>query len=294
MVMKKNIVSGIIATLVIVLMAAPIIINIFAHTRVQTITYPELGDVISSTGSYNFKLVYVAPSSNEDIEEAQDSVKEIVGSYTTVGSTEEEPLEMVYMDYDKLDDTQKTAIFGDDKASENIAYMFIANNETLKTIVGKVSDEVLSNYVSAFSANGIPKSMQKFKVAEDAAAFSKLVKRKNTVTMAIFGRDTCFYCNQFKVVYNNVADEYDLDDIYYFDSSSYDKTEYDKIMDSGLTIPAACNNTGKDVELQTGFGTPLTLFTKNGKVIDCIDGYTNKENLITKLKTVGMIKEDQN
>ncbi len=293
MVMKKNIVPGIIAVCVILVMAVPILTNIFVNGKMKTITYPELGDVISSTGSYGFKLVYVAPSSSEDIEEAREAVKEIVGSYNLVGTTEEIPLEMAYMDYDVLDDTQKTAIFGSEKSTEKIAYLLIANNELLKTILGPVSDSVLSDYVSAFSANGIPKDMQKFKVAEDAKEYSKLVKRKNTVTMAVFGRDTCFYCNQFKVVYNNVADEYNLDDIYYFDSSSYDKTEYDKIMDSGLTIPASCNDTEKDVPLQTGFGTPLTLFTKNGKVIDCIDGYANKEKLITKLKTVGMIKEDE-
>jgi thioredoxin-related protein len=60
-------------------------------------------------------------------------------------------------------------------------------------------------------------------------------------------------------------------------------------MDLGLKIPASCSSTGEEVDLQPGFGTPLTLFTKNGKVIDCISGYVNKSELITKLETVGMI-----
>ena len=134
--------------------------------------------------------------------------------------------------------------------------------------------------------------MKNYKIAEDAEEYSKLVKQKKKVTMAVFGRDTCFYCNQFKVVYNRVAEEYNLDNIYYFDSSTYDSVEYNKIMDLGLKIPASCND-GKEIELQPGFGTPLTLFTKNGKVIDCIDGYVNRQNLITKLQTVGMIEAEK-
>ena len=47
--------------------------------------------------------------------------------------------------------------------------------------------------------------------------------------MAVFGRNTCFYCNKFKPVYNAVAEKYDLD-IYYFDSDNYDSKEYSKII----------------------------------------------------------------
>ena len=62
-------------------------------------------------------------------------------------------------------------------------------------------------------------------------------------------------------------------------------------MDSGLKIPAKCNE-GKEVELQSGFSTPLTLITKNGKVIDCISGYSNKRNLTTQLETVGILPSE--
>ena len=46
----------------------------------------------------------------------------------------------------------------------------------------------------------------------------------------------------------------------------------------------------EETPLSSGFGTPLTLYLKNGKVVGCISGYVNKEKLETKLKSVGMMK----
>ena len=125
-------------------------------------------------------------------------------------------------------------------------------------------------------------------MAANYKEYKKVVDSKK-VTMSVFGYDGCGYCVMYKPVYNDVASEYKLD-IYYFNSDTYDSTEYSKIRNSGLKIPKACNNQGKDIALSEPFGTPLTLFTKNGKVIDCISGYVEKETLVAKLKTVGMIK----
>ena len=109
------------------------------------------------------------------------------------------------------------------------------------------------------------------------------------VTMAVFGRNSCGWCNKYKPIYNELAKENNID-IYYFDSDAFDKSEYSKILNSGLTIPAKCSKTKVETPLSSGFGTPLTLFTKNGKTIDCISGYTNKSGLTSALKDVGLIK----
>lgn len=288
MVMKKNIVPGIVVGLVVLIMALPILINILGNSMLKEIKYEELEDIMKETGNYGFKLVYVAPSSDDNLKSDQKDVLETVRGFNS--PTSGEPLTAIYMDYDSLSDSEKNAVFGE--TDKKVAYMFINNNELLKTVIGSITRGDLSNYVSAYSGNGIAQSMKNYKIAEDAEEYSKLVKQKKKVTMAVFGRDTCFYCNQFKVVYNRVAEEYNLDNIYYFDSSTYDSVEYNKIMDLGLKIPASCND-GKEIELQPGFGTPLTLFTKNGKVIDCIDGYVNRQSLITKLQTVGMIETEK-
>jgi len=289
---KNNILKAVVIVLVAVVMLLPIIIE--ANIILKSVKYEDLQDTISKTSYYGVNLVYVAPKSLDDIKENQENIRDLAED-TIVPSTNES-LVAYYMDYDKLSSSEKKEVFGDSK--EKIAYMFLVNGELLKVQVGEVDNKELTKLVNAYTANGISEDLQHFNVAEDSKAFSKLVKQKNDVTMVVFGKDSCFYCNQFKVVYNTVAEEENLDSIYYFDSDSYDKDEYEKIMNMGLMIPAACSETSEDVSLQEGFNTPLTLFTKNGKAIDCISGYINKESLLTKLETVGILessddKEDE-
>ena len=63
-----------------------------------------------------------------------------------------------------------------------------------------------------------------------------------------------------------------------------------KLMELDITVPAGCSNTRQEAKIGEGFSTPFTIFTKNGKVIDSICGYTTKSDLITTLKAVGMIE----
>ena len=72
---------------------------------------------------------------------------------------------------------------------------------------------------------------------------------------------------------------------------SYDSSEYKKVVNLDLTVPSKCSSTGAEFKLSDGFGTPLTIFTENGKIIDCISGYVNRSALIEKLKSVKMISE---
>ena len=58
-----------------------------------------------------------------------------------------------------------------------------------------------------------------------------------------------------------------------------------------LTVPAKCNTEGVEFKMSEGFGTPLTIFTKKGKVVDCISGYVNRNSLIEKLKNNNLISE---
>lgn len=286
--MKGKIAKIAVISLVIIALLIPIIMDSVQKSVLETIEYSKLSDTISATSSYNFKLVYVAPSSIETINDSKKEVKDTVEAITS--SATQKPLEAAYMDYDALSSSDKTEIFG--TSNEKTAYMFIVNGELLDTVIGNLSASELTKYAKTYSANEISSDLTNYKVPADAEEYEKLAKRKKTVTMAVFGRDSCFYCNQFKVVYNNVAKEKDLD-IYYINSDSFNSEEYDKIMNIGLKIPASCSSTKKEVDLQPGFGTPLTLFTKNGKVIDCIDGYVNKADLITKLETVGMLETDK-
>lgn len=283
--MKKKIIKPIIIVLIVILMLLPIIIDVFFNQAVKTIAYDDLETKIEETSYFGFALVYVTPKSREDIDERLEAIN--AGIEAFADSSASTSMSAYVLDYNKLSSQEREELLGD--ADTETAYLFISNGEIIKTVTEELEDGSVKEYISTYSANGINVNLVSYKVAEDAAAFKKLVNRKKTVTMAVFGKDSCFYCNQFQVVYNTVAQENGLD-IYYFDSNNYDEDEYDKIMDMGLKIPASCSTTGEEVDLQPGFDTPLTLFTKNGKVIDCISGFVDKSTLETKLKTVGMLK----
>lgn len=284
---KENVIKVVAVVLVILLMFSPIIYEKTIGNRIPTLKYSDLEKKATETQGYGYAMMYVASNSDEvkqnrkDIKEYNETLKDANGQKTLVS---------YYIDYDKLSSSEKDTIFG--TSDEKTAYMFYVNGELLTTQYGEKTMNELQQYISAYSSNTLSPNLKNYKVAENAEAYKKLVKSKKDVTMAVFGRDTCFYCNQFKVVYNQVAGEEEID-VYYFDSDSYDKDEYNKIMDMGLKIPASCSDTKKEVDLQPGFGTPLTLFTKNGKVIDCINGYANKATLLTKLQTVGMIETEE-
>lgn len=287
--MKKNMGTKIIVLAVILVMIIPIIVDKVASTKLSTIKSSEVDKIVSNTSNYNFALVYMAPADDDNIKDNKKSVKELTQEYTSV--SDGKPLKAYYLDSNKIDEKAGVLSSVGEGAT---GYGFIVNNEIVKVVDEELSNKQLRDYIELYSANTkeISEDLIHFDTPTDAKEFTKLAKDKNKVYMFVFGRDSCFYCNQFKIVYNTVAEEYGVDGIYYIDSDSYDADEYDKIMDSGLKIPAKCSDTKEEVVLQKGFGTPLTLFTKNGKTIDCINGYSNKKNFITTLETVGMIKNE--
>lgn len=279
MIMKNNVAVKIIIAIVAVLMCIPVVAEMISKNADKIIANGNYNVAVESSKSYGFSLLYIG----QDDKEKRESINDIIAKY----KSDDNNVEVYYMDIDELSSSELAERLG--TSSAKAGYQFIANGEVIRTVDKDLSDKELDAYISEYTASGIPSDYVHYKVAKDAAEYKKLVNSKNTVTMAVFGRDNCFYCNQFKPVYNTVAEEEKVD-IYYFNSLTYDADEYQKIMDLGLKIPGSCRSDGVETDLKKdGFGTPLTLFTKNGKVIDCINGYTNKASLIAKLKTVGMI-----
>ena len=278
----KNIGIKLIVIAVIILMLIPIISDIVASNVLKKISASEFDKFVSDTSNYKLGVLYIGED-NKDVKKTIDAtIKEYKDNKSEI------EVSGYFMDASKLSEADAVRVVG--ISGVRTAYIFAVNGEVLKIEPQAITDAKLTSYVKEFTSSGIDEELKHYKVVDTADGYKKLVKDKKTITMAVFGKDSCAWCNLFKPVYNIVAEEYNLD-IYYFDSDSYDKEEYKKIMDLGLTLPASCNN-GKEKALADGFGTPLTVFTKNGKVIDCISsGYMNKSALITKLKTVGMINE---
>ena len=130
--------------------------------------------------------------------------------------------------------------------------------------------------------NEIPISMKKYKELSTADEFIKKFN-SNNLTVSVFGYDACSYCNLYKPVFNKVAGDYNLN-IYYFNTDTYDYNELQKIYDLDFTIPKECTTTGEDTTLSEGYPKPITLVTKKGKLVGCIKGYVNEDQLVKKLK----------
>ena len=279
---KEKIVKISIGVIIALIMFIPIFKDMNENRLLKTIEMKDLQETISSTASYKYAVIYVDSSEKETIKDSKKEVKKIVDKF----KTDEKDVKAYYIDSTELTDNDFNTL-GLKKSKSG--YVFVANGEILNSAASNIEKKKLRNLVELYTSTGISKDLINYKVAKNAKAYLGLVESKK-VTMAVFGRANCYYCQQFLPVYNTVAGDYKLD-IYYFDSLNYAEDEYNKIMSAGLKIPASCSESGKEAKLESGFGTPLTLFTKKGKVIDCISGYSNKQNLISKLKKVGLIAE---
>lgn len=264
---KINILVIIVA--VLVLLFVPIIKDYISKQKIEEISLETFNTKIASSESL---LVYVG----EPDKETTKSLRKMRDMTTNDHS-------YTYNVYTIKSSDETKELFGD----KTNTVMYIDGDEQKKYT--KFDDSIISEDVRAYLVGDIDNDNKSYKVAKDFASYKKIVK-SDKVVMSVFGRETCVHCQNFKVVYNALANKYNLD-VYYFDSDSYDMKEYSKIINMDLTVPAKCGSTGKDFALKEFSGTPLTIFTKKGKVVDCIGGEVKRASLIETLKSVSMISE---
>lgn len=276
--MEKKSKTWIIVLVVCAVLLLPIIIDYIGNSKIKEIAYDEYLDVLENKEN---ALIYVGDLSADSYDDTVDVLKGVMSGATETDYSSE------YAIY-SIDSTELTS---EESAKIGTAsgYVFMISGDKQKVLTSSATTDYLIDLVDAYYNANFTSNNTSYKVAEDAKAYEKLVDSKN-VTVAVFGRNTCYYCNIYKPVYNAVAEKYNVD-IYYFDSDSYDAEEYEKVLKLGLKIPAECNSSGKEALLSDGFGTPLTILTKKGKTIDCISGYVDRDTLIAKLTENKLIEE---
>lgn len=126
----------------------------------------------------------------------------------------------------------------------------------------------------------IYKSTNKITGYTEIKSFSEVDNKKGTI-MVTLGVDTCSHCQNFKKVMNEVAQEKQVE-IYYLDANNIDD-------DHAYAIPLKCADEANQ-KITDGFGTPLTLFLKDNKVVDCISGEVDAVSLKSKLRNNELIK----
>lgn len=267
---EKNINYGLIIFIaIVVILFIPIISDYIKSRNIEVLSSNDITTKISDSETF---LVYVGDldkNTKKELRNMRDMTK-------TDYSIE-------YGVYSVKDSADIDSILGED-----VSVAIVIEGDIQKTYT-KYDVDSLNDDIDKYFLGNITEDNRVYKVAKNYNAYKKLVK-SDEVVMAVFGRDTCYYCNKFKPVYNAVAEKYNLD-IYYFDSDNYNSKEYSKIINMDLTVPAKCSTEGTEFKLSDGFGTPLTIFTKKGKIVDCISGYTNRKSLIEKLKTNNLLSE---
>lgn len=273
--MKDKLKSWLVPLIIVAVLAIPIVVN---YVKSKTLTKIDFEDFTESISTTDFALTYIGDLKADTYSDLQKSLVELKNKYDTTVE--------VISKSDLTDDNWNSIKEAGTDIADN-AYVFVRDGEIVYAASNLTSDRV-DVLINKYLNNVIPDGEVYYKTFTTYKEYMKLVNSKN-VTMAVFGRNSCTWCNKFKPIYNDVANEYNVD-IYYVDSDSFDSTEYSKILNSGLKILAKCNSTGEESLLSDGFGTPLTIFTKNGETVDCISGYTNKTGLVSKLTEVGLIK----
>ena len=109
----------------------------------------------------------------------------------------------------------------------------------------------------------------------------KLIDKTEEPISVTFGRETCHWCNEFKDVMEDVAEEKQVK-IYYMEVTDIDE-------DHNYEIPFKCADKAGQ-KLLDGFGTPLTLILEKGKVKDCISGYRDEDGFKSVLRNNNIIK----
>jgi hypothetical protein len=112
--------------------------------------------------------------------------------------------------------------------------------------------------------------------------FLSLINRDKN-TFLVLGKTGCHY-----PVLTKIAEEYKIE-IVYVNIAKLTAEDKKSVFNSTLTIPAKCTDSEVDVSLNSGFGTPLSLFVNSGTTYDCIRGYKNESDLKASLIEIGYI-----
>lgn len=277
--MSRTLRSWIIAIVIIIILLIPIYVDYYKNNRIENLkTYSSYTELLNKNG---FAVIYVG----KDVDTKVDTLKNLKKEF----NTSETSAEFKTIDNSNVSNDDKTSFEKENIDVAKTSWIILNEKEVVYQSSEDLSETQLETLINKYLNHIIPEEEISYKTVSTYDEYMKVIKSKNVI-MTVFGRNSCYWCNKFKPVYNEVAKEQGVD-IYYIDSGSFDKDEYNKILNSGLNIPAKCTeDKEKDLPLSSGFGTPLTIFTKKGKEVDCIGGYVNKASLESKLKSVGMIK----
>ncbi len=177
-----------------------------------------------------------------------------------------------------------------EEVTDDNGYLLIHDSKIVWVSGENLNNTELNEAVLINFYNKIPTDQVVYKVPKDGDEMVKLIKRKNKFTVLVIGKQDCNYCQMYMPVFNKVAKDSNLD-IYYIDSTTYNKSEYKKITDLELEIPAYCTTNNTKTSTAGSFPKPMTFIIKDGKTVSCALGYKSEDNLKSFLFSYGVINQ---
>jgi len=153
----------------------------------------------------------------------------------------------------------------------------------MKEKIKKLIIPILAVYSAVVSSYLLFQTLDiEIKINQKETSENKTNNKTNNeeLKMIVLASSTCSFCQKYKPVIEEIKKEYD------FEINYIDLKADNSILKEDITIPARCSTFGRDSKINEGFGTPLSLFMQGNEVIDCIRGYTTKENVVNKINQV--------
>ncbi len=189
-----------------------------------------------------------------------------------------------------VDELNSILIVNTITVEDNDIYVLFINGDPLGIVNGNASAKILRDTFNEVFFDEIPQDKIAYVVPDVDEYIKKVKSKKYTVT--VFAIDDCIYCTKYLPVINNIARNYGVE-VNYIHRSTYDEEGYKKIMALDLKIPAKCTMNNEDTTMLAGFPKPMTIITKDGKLVDCIKGNVSEQTVLDTFAKYGLVKENE-
>ena len=170
----------------------------------------------------------------------------------------------------------------------------VINTKTLDKLVKRVETLESGGSYGENSNNGNPPSEETdgYSTEEFKEIKPSDIKNesKNKTIVVLWARQSCGYCVAYAPILTEVAREHDVTIRYINMESIVDLNTWEPSNEEEYNILAKLEGEGefKDFAQKAIEGTPGTYFIKNGKIINGIIGYVEKDRIEEEFKKVGL------
>jgi len=274
--MNSKLKGWIIAGVVILILALPIIIDAVRRGSIDVISFDEFVELVNES---EFALVYFGDTEADGFEDIQESLVLLKDDFE---------VDIYAVNIEVLSPIERDELL--DLFEGDVAYIILKEGDVVHVEEGSTTLNRLRTLLDRHLNYVIPTDEVAYIVPETAEEFLEAISGRRNIVMSVIGIDTCPFCVRYAPIFNDIAQEFELD-IFYINGTRMDREEYEEILNT-LIMPAGCTtDVTEETPLSGISGVPFTIFTNNGRITHCFPGVVSRERLIQELQDVGVIQE---